>query len=154
MEKIYIITSGEYSDYGIDCCFSTQEKAKEFLEFINKEKGNAWSKYRIEEYPLDITPKIERMIRVQLKSPLLNSNIKNESINTWTTEGLSHQTKEYTEITYTGELIIGRIVNSNKNLEEERNRVKKVAYDTLKKIVYFMKVENMSIDDINEYLEK
>ena len=49
MEKIYIVTSGEYSDYQINAVFSTGEKAEEYVDAYG-------SDYRIEEYPVDDTP--------------------------------------------------------------------------------------------------
>lgn len=45
-KKIYIVTSGEYSDYGIDTVFSTKEKAKAYIQ----QNG---TNYNIEEYDLD-----------------------------------------------------------------------------------------------------
>ena len=45
-KKIYIVTSGEYSDYHIDAVFSTKEKAKAYIQ----QKG---TEYDIEEYELD-----------------------------------------------------------------------------------------------------
>lgn len=44
--KIYIVTSGEYSDYGIEAVFTTKEKAVEYVE----QNG---TRYNIEEYNLD-----------------------------------------------------------------------------------------------------
>ena len=44
--NIYIITSGDYSDYSIEAVFSTREKAEEYLQYHDDE-------YRIEEYELD-----------------------------------------------------------------------------------------------------
>lgn len=49
MEKVYIVTSGEYSDYTIEAVFSTREKAEEYVDACG-------SDYRIEEYPVDDTP--------------------------------------------------------------------------------------------------
>lgn len=46
MEKVYIVTSGEYSDYHIDAVFSTIEKAEEYVDAQG-------SDYRVEEYPVD-----------------------------------------------------------------------------------------------------
>ena len=46
MEKIYIVTSGEYSDYQINAVFSTGEKAKEYVDAHG-------SDYHVEEYPVD-----------------------------------------------------------------------------------------------------
>lgn len=46
MDKVYIVTSGDYSDYHIEAVFSTREQALDYVDT----KG---SEYRIEEYPLD-----------------------------------------------------------------------------------------------------
>lgn len=45
-KKIYIVTYGEYSDYSIDRVFSTEEKAKEYLDTKDDD-------YRLEEYDID-----------------------------------------------------------------------------------------------------
>ena len=44
--KVYIVTSGDYSEYRIECVFSTRKKAKEYIE----QHG---SDYRIEVYDVD-----------------------------------------------------------------------------------------------------
>lgn len=46
-KKIYIVTSGNYSDYRIDSVFSTKEKAKEYVQ------NNGSDYHRIEVYNLD-----------------------------------------------------------------------------------------------------
>lgn len=54
MKKVYIVTSGEYSDYHINKVFSTFEKAKEFTEAFTKPSDDEYRyEYRIEEYELD-----------------------------------------------------------------------------------------------------
>lgn len=50
MSRVFIVTSGEYSDYGIDRVFSTKEKAKEWIEVITSMHGGY---YDIEPYELD-----------------------------------------------------------------------------------------------------
>lgn len=45
-KKIYIVTSGEYSEYSIDAVFTTKEKAVEYVEQHGTD-------YSIEEYDLD-----------------------------------------------------------------------------------------------------
>ena len=45
-KKIYIVTSGEYSDYRIDAVFSTRELAEDYIQHNGTD-------YRIEEYNLD-----------------------------------------------------------------------------------------------------
>jgi hypothetical protein len=46
MDKVYIITYGNYSDYSICAVFSTRDKAEEYIQ----QHGNM---FRIEEYLLD-----------------------------------------------------------------------------------------------------
>ena len=46
MNKVYIVTSGEYSDYQIDAVFSTEEKAHEYIQ-------QPGSDYRIEVFDID-----------------------------------------------------------------------------------------------------
>ena len=50
MSRVFVVTSGEYSDYGIDRVFSTEEKAKEWIEIITSMYGG---NYNIEQYELD-----------------------------------------------------------------------------------------------------
>ena len=50
MSRVFIVTSGEYSDYGIDRVFSTEEKAKEWVNVITSMYGG---NYNIEQYELD-----------------------------------------------------------------------------------------------------
>lgn len=56
--KLYVVTSGCYSDYRIDCIFSSQEVALKFLADYasalgRKERGFGDNEKRIEEYELD-----------------------------------------------------------------------------------------------------
>lgn len=59
MTKIYVVTQGDYSDYGIEAVFSTEEKAKAYcrLHNTNQEDGVSALNYRqefcVEEYELD-----------------------------------------------------------------------------------------------------
>lgn len=46
MKEIYIITSGDYSDYNIEAVFSTREKAEEYIQ----QHG---TQYRIEPHGVD-----------------------------------------------------------------------------------------------------
>ena len=50
MRKVFIVTSGEYSDYSIDRVFSTEEKAKKWIDVITSMYGG---NYNIEQYVLD-----------------------------------------------------------------------------------------------------
>lgn len=175
MEKVYIITAGSYSDYGIECCFSTKEKAEEYLKLIKENLDNddinIWhysdyknSDYRIEEYLLDSNPEIATVIRLWLDSPelerilypdiTLENATLSKQINTDVEKELYHNAieDEKIEIQGVGRLYVCRIINSNKPLEEEIERVKKIAYDTIKKIKYLVKVEGVDTNNINNYI--
>lgn len=54
-KKIYIVTSGEYSEYGINAVFSTKEKANAYIQQNGTE-------YNIEEYILDEEVKNETQL--------------------------------------------------------------------------------------------
>ena len=51
MEKVFVVTSGEYSDYSIDAIFSEKEKAEIFIEATNNDRR--WNFPIIEEWDLD-----------------------------------------------------------------------------------------------------
>lgn len=65
MDKVYIVTHGEYSDYGIEGVFSTKENAQEYIKLSAKKKASkfpSWSEdpayyekeeFNIEEYNID-----------------------------------------------------------------------------------------------------
>lgn len=50
MTKIYLVSSGSYSDYGILGAFSTEEKAQKLLTILQKQSDGECG---IEEYDLD-----------------------------------------------------------------------------------------------------
>lgn len=51
MKKIYIVTTGEYSDYQIVTCFSSKKKAEKYCAIKND--SDKWSKYYVEEHDVD-----------------------------------------------------------------------------------------------------
>ena len=63
-KKIYIVTSGCYSDYSINAVFSTRELAEEYID-----AGNGYEDADIEEYNLD--EPIKRKTRVLFVSMML-----------------------------------------------------------------------------------
>lgn len=67
--QVYVVTSGEYSDYGIDAIFSTVEKAQEYVsmrEFIDDEY------YRINVWNVDEYHETERVNLVLLNGEIYN----------------------------------------------------------------------------------
>lgn len=51
MTTIYVVNSGEYSDYGIDGVFSTREKAEQYMQAFKKEGYGGYND--IDEMELD-----------------------------------------------------------------------------------------------------
>lgn len=51
MKKVYVITSGDYSDYGIDGIFDSEESAKKFISAFNQK--SAFYEMKIEEWELN-----------------------------------------------------------------------------------------------------
>ena len=51
MGKVYIVTSGEYSDYSIEACFSTRALAEAYL--AGRAQGQPYHPGDIEEFSLD-----------------------------------------------------------------------------------------------------
>lgn len=50
MKKIYVVTSGQYSDYGIDAIFDTKEIAEKYIASFCKV---GWEEMEIEEWDLN-----------------------------------------------------------------------------------------------------
>jgi hypothetical protein len=66
MDKVYIITYGDYSDYSICAVFSTKDKAEEYIQ----QHGNL---FRIEEHLLDDEVEQSEIWRVEIS--MLSHNI-------------------------------------------------------------------------------
>ena len=50
MNKVFVVTSGTYSNYGIDAIFTTRELAQSFIDAF---KADKWKEMVIEEWDLD-----------------------------------------------------------------------------------------------------
>jgi len=62
--KVYVVTSGQYSDYGINAIFSTRERA---LDYIQAFEDDGYHSMGIEEYELDVLkPNGRRAFNVRL----------------------------------------------------------------------------------------
>lgn len=68
--QVYVVTSGEYSDYGIDAIFSTAEKAQEYVSM--KEFTNENEYYRINVWDVDEHHETECVNLVLLNSEIYN----------------------------------------------------------------------------------
>ena len=148
-KKIYIVTNGCYSDYHIEACFSTKEKAKEYIK-NGKTTKQFWGEPDIEEWDIDDSIDIVNVIDIFLTitSPFSKRG-HNEKIKTRVEQKIRSKVYTYCEkVDLYGfdyeTLHIREIANPNKTIEEETERLKKVAYDTVKRINYLHKVENIT----------
>ena len=69
-KKVYIVTSGEYSDYRINAVFSSRKLAEKYIELQTRVGYWYFEVPRIEEYTLDelpIYPKEKSHYRVSLE---------------------------------------------------------------------------------------
>ena len=148
MDKVYVVTEGEYSDYHIEACFSTKEKAQEFIKSYKKIHGSFYSP-TIEKYELNGNPTIVDVIDIYFTftSPF-SKNEHKEQIRSEVSKAIEcsafiydYETELYGYDYDT--LKIRRIANPNKSIEDEISRCTKIAYDTAKKIKYLYEVENV-----------
>ena len=72
-KKIYIVTSGEYSDYTIERVFSTKEKANEYVQ----QHG---SDYKVEVYVIDEEEKVKKEEKIWKVEINIDNNSVIESI--------------------------------------------------------------------------
>ena len=68
--QVYVVTSGEYSDYGINAIFSTAEKAQEYVSM--KEFTNENEYYRINVWDVDEHHETECVNLVLLNGEIYN----------------------------------------------------------------------------------
>jgi hypothetical protein len=142
---IYIVTQGSYSSYHIEECFSSRELAEKYIEELRKAKEDFWfDAPDIEEYELDTEFEICDVIRVELKkeTPFTAPN-KKESVKITTEKEMRNKVFEWADkvmLFSNDTLVVKVIANKNKDLEEEKKRALKVAYDTLNRMKYLYEV--------------
>jgi hypothetical protein len=63
--KVYVVTSGQYSDYGINAIFSTRERALDYIQAFDT--SHKYDTMNIEEHELDVLkPEGRRAFKVRL----------------------------------------------------------------------------------------
>lgn len=152
---IYIVTQGSYSDYHIEECFSTKELAKKYIEELRKEEDCWFEEPHIEEYELDTEFEICDLIDVELitETPFTAPN-KKEIVNIRTKKEMKNKAFRWADKVrlYSNDTLVVRVIaNKNKDLEEEKKRALKVAYDTLNRMKYLYEV--LHITKKSEILE-
>lgn len=159
--KIFIVTSGEYSDYGINRVFLNQENADRYVEVYNRGQ-TPYNHARIEEY--DVTDGDDgefdvREIRyVEVSYDFYNqqahsycefssvTSVDNPNIKS----GINYH--EHSDGWYGFDF--KRVINNNHDDVYWRNKYEKVCFDLAAQIQYWRTVDRMSVDEINAALGK
>ena len=126
MSKVFIVTSGEYSDYGINRVFTTEEKAKEWVDIITSMyNGN----YNIEQYELD-APIPERKEYLFFEAYIENNTIIKSDFEFYFADEPS-EIKFFRQINGSYDKVcIGTIkLKSGESLVKAKNRAVKIVQD-------------------------
>ena len=126
MGKVFIVTSGEYSDYGIDRVFSTEEKAKEWVDVITSMyNGN----YNIEQYELD-APIPERKEYLFFEAYIENNTIIKSDFEFYFADE-SSEIKFFRQINGSYDIVgIGTIkLRQGESIESAKERAVKIVQD-------------------------
>lgn len=141
--KIYIVTSGTYSDYCIRRVFTNKEKAEEYREWLHGSN-------EVEEYDTsdDMPTEKKYCVYVDLKWYPDKSEETVVSAYKNTESDFDYQT--YTNYNTWEEIIVVRNVSAG-NYDEQhwKDKFTKVAYD-LKANVEFLKTEGLSYEQIKD----
>ncbi len=148
--KIYIVTSGEYSDYDIERVFLDENKANKYA------KMRAYSK--VEEYETEeneFSEIIYASISYQIENDKEDYNFTMHITNTLDDDEKDmHYTGFYGWTTRPVEYLNLKRVIRNRNYDEEKLRDKylKVCHDLYAKVKY-MQTQGHTMDDINVWLK-
>ncbi|MGG0308325.1 hypothetical protein ABEY43_07075 [Priestia megaterium] len=142
--KVFIVTSGSYSDYGIDRVFLDEEKAQRYVDLKNTNNQN----YRLEEYDTDDDKIIDEIpyVRVSyskgseweedsLKVEIRKGNTLDDTEKYLNYQNISIYSSGEKEIT------IERVI---KNMDEEEaviNKYTKVAHDLMAEVESLIEIE-------------
>ena len=122
MNKVYIITYGDYSDYTICAVFSTRDKAEEYIQ----QHGDT---YRIEEYSVD--EEIEQSEIWSVEIGMLSHEIKHcESCSDNWSSGRVDKFRVFEPVFHDNEWSIKMLLRS-----DSMNRAIKVAGERVAQIV-------------------
>lgn len=149
--KVYVVTSGSYSDYGIDKVFTDRAKAEEFCEWNTGWIGDS---SRIEEYETEDDLIVDKYYEIKVEYTWYDNGGFEPS---YRITKYAHENKEYTWYDegddrhgHYYKLTLYRCVGAqNWNEEFYVNKFKKAVYD-LAAIVKMRKLEGFSKRNIQE----
>lgn len=181
MNKVYIVTSGEYSDYHIDAVFASREKAEAYIKIKDKAKWEEYehdewdvqtSKYGIEEWNLG--DEYVNTAYWEISGSIYTSlNFEERSIDVYACDqtgvdahkrsNISNSVKIGSHTNYYGhcyQITAKYFIPRNRfsNAEEVKARYKKVMRDLLAKVKYMVQVDGMTLKEaenaINEQIKE
>lgn len=153
--KVYVITSGSYSDYGIDKVFLDKEKAERYVE-LSKDK---WDEPRIEVYETDENDNSD-------VKPInyVSVGYQKRKRYSWEDQGFKFKicttntiddTEESVKQTYLwnkgNEIHIQRVIKGEYDEELLYSKYEKVCHDLMAKIDSLIKVEGWTIKMVEEW---
>lgn len=151
--KLYVITEGCYSDYGIVCIFRDRKKAQNYLRFHKTE----WNDMRIESYTLqddsyeicDVGYYMFEASCVIGRDKIKDIFVEYQSLSTTESD---EYTNLYTDYEDSWELSICRVVKEDSCTKAQaKEKVKKMLIDLANQILYY-KHSNYSYMDIRKLL--
>jgi len=153
MDKVYIVTSGCYSDYSIERVFLDKEKAEKYVSVSHRNDMS------VEEYDItDLNVELENIKNIN--EVIYRYNVKTGKEISISFNNINNiDFKVYTcvsEYHHINELILGlyikRQLRENETEEQATERIIKIAQDISAEIKYELS-NGATIDEINKMLE-
>ena len=130
MGVVYVVTSGEYSDYHIDGVFTDYDKAELYRAILHDKDKYDYCNPQIEEYNTDEIQVEGKVYRGLLFREVTGKRRNVDSIHTFvSTNPIEEKVKTYTNCF--GEKIIAVTTQISKRVNADE--AKKIAYDWLAK---------------------
>lgn len=154
--KLFVVTSGEYSDYGIDRIFLDEEKAKNYVKYHSRDFGGV----RIEEWTTDDDSyqiiasgwyRCYGSIRISQAGLVDETSLKYLDCVLEDSKGKEDTSLCTYNSPYTLSLIRYFPEGSYLSEEDVKNVVKKTLIDLAHKIGYYL-TEGYTIEDVRELL--
>lgn len=146
--KIYIITSGIYSDYRIERVFLDKNKASEYAEWLGSDHVT------VEEYDTSDNDDINKQYYVRVALKWYKNKEEEISTTSYKDCESDYNYNYYTNGVSVEELVIVRTVNGD-NFDEQywKNKLIKLAYD-LKAQIEYLKSEGLDERTIREMINE
>lgn len=142
--KVYVVTSGEYSDYMIRKIFLDKDKAEEYKKWLPDSND-------IEEYDTSDDDVMNKQYEIRVELKWYPNKEENLTARSWKDCEANHNYDYYFNYSDTWEeLVVTRTV-SGENFDEEfwKDKLTKYIYD-LKAYVEYLKVEGFDEKQIRE----